>query len=189
MKKSYLFLIMLLGSFFVFNCGGSSSLPSTDECDIPGWYLNPPSDPNYIYETASATSKDMELAVDKAATDARAKVGRTIELKLETLQKKFDEEIGVGENSKLLQQYTQATKTVVTGELMGSKVIKKKICRDGNNFRSYILCEYPIGAASQAFMNQISKQEELYTRFRSSEAFKELEEDVKKYEEFKKNQQ
>jgi len=37
-------------------------------------------------------------------------------------------------------------------------------------------------------MKQISKNEELYTRFRSGEAFKELEEDVKKYEDWKKNQ-
>ena len=44
----------------------------------------------------------------------RAEVARQVEVKLQGIQKKFDEEVGAGENSTLLQQFTQATKTVVS---------------------------------------------------------------------------
>jgi len=180
---TFISLIVFLGA-----CSSSKSLPSTDEGDIPEWYLNIPEDPNFLYAANSGTSKDMDLAVQKASTDARAEIGRQMELKVNALQKKFAEEVGTGDNSQLLEQFTTATKTVVSTELTGSKIAKKSIQKDGNNFRAYVLAEYPIGAAQQAFMKQISKNEELYTRFRSGEAFKELEEDVKKYEDWKKNQ-
>lgn len=180
---TFVSLIVFLGA-----CSSSKSLPSTDEGDIPDWYLDTPEDPNYLYAANTGTSKDMDLAVQKAATDARAEIGRQMEVKVKALQKKFAEEVGTGNNSQLLEQMTSATKTVVSTELNGSKIVKKEIFKDGNNYRAYVLAEYPIGAAQQAFMKQISKNEELYTRFRSSQAFKELEDEVTKYEEWKKNQ-
>ena len=64
----------------------------------------------------------------------------------------------------------------------------KELFKDGEIWRAYVLVEYPIGAANNAFVQQIKKQEELYTRFRSSETFKELEDEVKKYEEWKEKQ-
>ncbi len=189
MKKLFTLFIFISLAVFMSACSSSKSLSSTDEGEIPDWYLDTPEDPNYIYAAASGTSKDMDLAVQKAATDARAEIGRQMEVKVNALQKKFAEEVGRGDNSQLLEQFTTATKTVVSTELTGSKIAKKEIYEDGDNYRAYVLAEYPIGAAQQAFMKQISKNEELYTRYRSSEAFKELEEDVKKYEEWKKNQQ
>jgi len=188
LKKKLLlpFLTLLIFS----GCGGSTqttqSLSNLND-DIPDWYLHKPTDPNYIYESASAVSKDLELSVSKASTDARAKVGQAIEIKLNNMQKKFDEEVGTGDNANLLQQFTQATKTVVSTVLSGSNVAKKEIKKEGLGFRAYVLVEYPIGAAAQAFQKQLSQRQELYTRFRASESFKELDEEVKKYEEWKKN--
>jgi hypothetical protein len=64
----------------------------------------------------------------------------------------------------------------------GSQISKKKLVKDGNNWRAYVLAKYPIGAAQKAFMKQISDNENLYTRYRATEAFKELEKDVYKYD-------
>lgn len=185
MRKYLLLLPAFIAVFAIIKCG-PSTLPATDEGEIPSWYLNTPEDPNYIFAPATATSKDLQLCVDKATTDARAEVGRQVEVKIEGLRKKFDEEVGVGENATLLQQFTAATKTVVSLSLSGSKVSQKKVMKDGDNWRSYVLVQYPIGAANDAFLQQVKKNEELYTRFRSSQAFKELEDDVKKYEDSKK---
>jgi len=98
------------------------------------------------------------------------------------MQKKFEEEIGEGENSEYLSQFTQATKTVVSKELKGSQISQKKLVKDGNNWRAYVLAKYPIGAAQKAFLNQISNNNNLHTRFRATEAFAELEKDVYKYD-------
>lgn len=185
MYRSLTILLAILAMAFLAGCGSSTSLPSTDEGEIPAWYLNTPEDPNYFFAVASSTSRDLQLSVDKATTDARADLGRQVELKLSGLQKKFDEEVGVGENATLLQQFTSATKTVVSTTLTGSKIIKKDVKRDGDNFRAYVLVQYPIGASNEALLNQLKSKEELYTRFRSSQAFKELEDEVTKYEEWK----
>jgi hypothetical protein len=186
MNRVYLFIIASFFSLVLASCGGSKSLVDTEAGDIPEWYLNTPEDANYLYSAASAVSRDMELSISKATTEARAKLARTLEIKVNSMQKKFEEEVGSGENSEYLSQFTQATKTVVSKELRGSKIIKKKIAKDGGNWRAYVLAEYPIGAAQQAFLNQITNNNKLYTRFRSGEAFSELENDVKKYEDSKK---
>jgi hypothetical protein len=169
-------------------CGGSKSLQSTDEGNVPDWFTNPPSDPNYFFSPSTATSQDLQLAIDKATTGARAEIGRQVDVKVKALQKRFDEEVGMGENAELMQQFTSATKTVVSTSLSGSRVSKQKQSRDGSIWRAYVLVEYPIGEANQALLNQIKKSQNMYTRFRASEAFKELEEETTKYDEWKKGQ-
>ncbi len=175
----FLFIVLLV---LLNACGGSKDLSKTDTGDIPEWYLTTPTANDYIYAAASSTSRDMELAINKASTEARAKIARNIEIKVNSMQKKFEEEVGGGENSEYLSQFTQATKTVVSKELNGSQISKKKLVKDGGNWRAYVLAKYPIGAAQKAFLNQISNNQNLYTRVRATEAFKELEKDVYKYE-------
>ena len=48
--------------------------------------------------------------------------------------------------------------------------------------------ELPIGPANSALLDAVKKQQNLYTRFRSSQGFQELEEEVEKYDQFKKEQ-
>ena len=189
MKK---LLFLSLSLFFILSivgCGGGDKpLPKTDTGNVPEWFMNPPEDPNYVFSAKTSTSKDMQLALDKATTDARAEIARTIEVRIQGFQKKFDEEVGVGQDSELLQMFTQATKTVVSQSLSGSKVEKKHVEKDGNNWRAYVLVSYPIGAANQALVNQIKQQQNMYTRFRASQAFEELEKEAQKFEEWKEKQ-
>lgn len=169
-------------------CGGSKPLPNTDTGDVPDWYSNVPSDPNYLFAVNTSTSKDMQLAVDKAVQAARTEIGRQVELKITGLQKRFQEETGIGDDAQLLDQFTQASKSVISTSLTGSKEKQKKIVKDGNNWRAYVLMEYPLGAAQQALREQIKKNEQLYTRFQASKTYKELDDEVGKYEQGKTNQ-
>jgi len=182
MKHLIISLSVLLVVLSLSACGGSTELSKTDTGDIPEWYLTTPTATDYIYEAASATSRDMDLAITKASTEARAKIARTMEVKINSMQKKFEEEVGEGENSEYLSQFTQATKTIVSTELNGSQITEKKLVKDGSNWRAYVLAKYPIGAAQKAFLDKISNNNNLYTRFRATEAFAELENDVYKYE-------
>ena len=182
------FFAAALVALLLVGCGGSEPLQKTDTGDIPDWYQNPPSDPNYLHAVNTSTSKDMQIAVDKATQAARTEVGRQVEIKINGLQKRFTEETGIGDDAQLLDQFTQASKTVVSTSLSGSKEKQKKIIKDGNNWRAYVLVEYPLGAAQEALREQIKKNEQLYTKFRASQTFKELDEEVGKYEESKKAQ-
>ena len=110
-------LFIILGVAFLGCGGGAKSLQSTSECDIPEWYTNIPQDTHYLLSAKTATSQDMQLSLDKATTDGRAEIGRQVDLRIQGLQKKFDEETGVGSDAQLLQQFTQANKTVVSTSL------------------------------------------------------------------------
>lgn len=178
---STVLLVIILGSFF--GCGSSTTnLSKTDSGEIPIWFLNPPNDPkgDTLFSAKTATSRDMQIAIDKATTDARTEISRQIEVNVQGLQKKFDEEVGLGEDSQLLSQFTQASKIVVSQSLIGSKVKDNIIIKDGNTWRSYILVEYPLGVAKKLLLDKIKANEQLYTRFRASETFKELENEVEK---------
>ena len=187
MKRWILLLIPVLGAAII-GCGGSQSLQSAGTGDIPDWYTNVPQDPNYLFAANSQTSQDMQLATDKATEAARADVARQLQVKIEGLQKRFNQETGTGNDAQLLQMFTQAEKTVVDETLTGSKVKNQKIVRDGNLWRSYVLVEYPIGAANEALMQQIKNNNQMYTRFRASQTFKELQDEVDKYEKYKQEQ-
>jgi hypothetical protein len=169
----------------VVGCGGKKTIQSTSPGDIPDWYSNAPSDQNYVYAANTQASQDMQVAIDKATTGARSEIGRQMEVKLQGMQKKFSEETGTGDDAQLLQQFTQAEKTIVSTTLSGAKVKKSEIKKDGKMYRAYVLVEYPIGAANAALIAQVKKNEQMYTRYRASESFKELEADAEKYEQSK----
>jgi hypothetical protein len=186
MKYLLTFTIFLAAGMI--GCGGSKSLQSAGTGDVPEWYTNVPQDPNYLFAANTQTSQDMQLATDKATEAARADIARQLQVKIEGLQKRFSEETGTSNDAQLLQMFTQAEKTVVDETLTGSRVKNQKIVKDGNLWRSYVLVEYPIGAANEALMQQIKSNNQMYTRFRASQAFKELQEEVDKYEKYKQEQ-
>jgi hypothetical protein len=103
-------------------------------------------------------------------------------------EQKFQEETGTNTDAQLLDQFTQVIKTVVSQSLSGTQLTKQKQVKDGNLWRAYVLVEYPIGAANQAFLDAIKKNNQLYTRFRATQTFKELEDEVKKLDDAKKAQ-
>lgn len=187
MKKVILPFIFLATIFYLSGCASNKNLANTTTGNIPNWYSNVPHDPNYFFAANSQTSRDMQMAVDKATTGARADIARQIKTNLQSMEKQFGQEVGTSDNSQLLSQFTEATKTVTDETMSGTQVSKQKIVKDGNAYRAYVLVEYPIGAANKALMQEIKKNNHLYTRFRASQAFKELNKEVKKYEASQKN--
>lgn len=147
-----------------------------------------PEDPNYLFAAATATSRDLQLAVNKAKTEARRDVASQMEVRIQGLTKKFDEEVGLGEDAELLASYKQATKEVISQTLNGARAREQSTSKEGTVWRACVLMELPIGAANAALASKIKANKAMYTRFRASQAFEELEEEVEKYEKFKESQ-
>jgi hypothetical protein len=185
--RTFFSFFLIATSLMLIGCS-TKPIQQTDEGKVPDWFTNIPKDPNFLYAVNTAASQDLQLAIDKATTGARAEISRQVETKVDGLQKRFQEETGTTADAQLLDQFTVATKTVVSTSLSGSKITKQQQFKDGNQWRSYVLVEYPVGAANEAFMQQIKKNEQLYTRFRATQTFKELEDEVKKVEDAKKSQ-
>jgi hypothetical protein len=194
MEEKMRIVSILVLTFFVlsmFACGSKPEpkpLMGGTEVNVPEWYLNPPQDSDYLYAAATATSKDMQLASEKAKQQGRADLATQLEAKVSGLTKKFEEEVGLGEEAEYLSQFTQVSKTVVSTVLTGTRVSKNELLSEAGIYRSYVLMELPVGAAAAAFKAQIANNEAMYTRFRSTKAFEELNDEVEKYEQFKKEQ-
>jgi hypothetical protein len=106
------------------------------------------------------------------------------------LIKKFDEEVGGGADSELLTQFTKVSKNVVDQTLVGSRENKTIVKEEGNGYRAFVLMELPIGKAREELLKQLSSGEniELYTRFRASQSFQELKEEIESLREYKEKQ-
>ncbi|MCC5934483.1 MAG: LPP20 family lipoprotein [Balneolales bacterium] len=180
MSKQYipvLFLTLLL----IAGACGSSKNSSISNVNVPSWYLNQPVDENYFFGVGSSTSRDMSLAISKSTMEGRAQIAQSIETKMSGMQRRFQEEVGLGENSELLDQFTSAYKAVVDETLVGSRARQQEVIREGGIYRAFVLVEMPIGAASEAMMQRLRENENLYTRFRATEAFRDLERELEEY--------
>ena len=149
------------------NCGGRGKSVYHPWPEVP-------SDPNYLYATATMTSRDLQVAVQKAQTAARTDLAQQMSTRLGNLTKQFQEEVGLGDDSELLQQFTSATKIVTDQTLVGSQMDQQEIETEGGMYRAYVLMSLPIGQANHLLMQKIRENENLYTRFRATQAFEEL---------------
>lgn len=177
----YLLIIFLLVSIQILGCGGKNAMG-------PDWYLNPPKDKDYIYASATDTSSNMQYAIDKASSLARDQIANAIGTRVMSMFKRFREEVGEGETPEFITMTTNVSKQVVSEVISGTEIVKKEVSQKGNVFRAYVLMRMPIGEANSALMARIKANQNLYTRYRASQAFRELNEDVEKYEKFKKEQ-
>ena len=89
------YLIVPVITLMLLGCGGSVGGPDLSPeptrkvmKNIPDWYLKPPPKEGYRYETGSATSQDLQLAVNKATLDAASRLAATIESEMEGYTKR-----------------------------------------------------------------------------------------------------
>jgi hypothetical protein len=156
--------------------------------DAPHWYTDPPKDNDHLFGVATATSRDLQTAIDKAKQDGRVEIARQLDLRVGGLSKRFVEETGLNEDAELLGMFTQVSKTVVSDSLNGTRLTKQQLDREGGTYRAYVEMEMPIGDANARFLERIRSHERLNTRVRASEAYEELDREVQAYEEWKRKQ-
>ena len=184
-----LLMVAFLGSAIILwtGCGASTTGTSADAL-APDWYLNMPDDPDRFYAPATARAGDMQFAVDKAKNNARVELANQLRTKISALFKQFRDETGTPEDAEFIEQASSVSKAVVSEAINGAKVSKQEVKEKDNLYEAYVLMEMPVGEANTALMAKIKANQNLYTRFRASQGFKELEEDVEKYEQWKKEQ-
>ena len=102
--------------------------------------------------------------------------------------KRFREEVGAGEDAQMIEMSTAVSKEIYSETLSGLKPVKQEILKEGKLFTVYILMELSIGDMNSAAVDKVKANKNMYTRFRASQGFKELEAEVEKYEEWKKDQ-
>jgi hypothetical protein len=139
-----------------------------------------PGDINMLSAEATGTSRNSQLAIDKAKMDARVEMTQQLNAYVQALIKKFDEEVGITEDSELLGLYSKTAKIVVDQSLVGSHIKKKDVKQDGEIYKATVVMEAPLGQARKRLLDQIKASDALYGRFEKSESFKELKEEVER---------
>ena len=180
--------VMLLCLVTVAACGGGTRVESGVATKatlraMPGWFSDPPNgDDKWIYAPATATSLDVQIAINKAQAEGRAALAGQLEVKYGGLTRRFAEEVGLGSGAQLLNQYEQTYKAVVSQVLIGTRAKEQKFGVEDGVYRAWVLMELPIGEASKRLLEQLRAQEQLYTRIQATKAYKELNDEVEKYE-------
>jgi len=150
--------------------------------NIPDWYLNMPTDEEAIYSSGSAKAPDLQLAVDIAILNAKTVLADRINGKLSSMTKTFVAKIGSSDlDTSVLSEIEKVSKNVVAEvDVAGYSVTKSDVTQDGTQYRAYVLLEYSNEEAIKIMMNRMRKDRMVYSRLRSTEAWKELESQVDK---------
>lgn len=147
--------------------------------DLPSWYGNPPSDDHSIYAPGTATSTDLQFALDKAILAAKRSLADRVNSKLSAKMKEFVSESGTGETAQVLNESERVTSNLITEvNMAGYAVTERKIIPSGGQYRAYVLVQYPLGTANRLLVDQVRKNDLLQGKLRSSKAFQELEKDI-----------
>ena len=187
--------VAMVASLIATGCGGkTTALEHRTETveqamdDLPDWYQSPPSDAEHLYGMGSGESQDMQMAVNKAEQNARVQITQNIESKVSALFKQFSEETGVGEDAEYIAMATNVSKTVASEIIGGTRIKDQMVVPDSGRYRAYVLMEMPIGEAAARLQAQIQANQRVYTRFRASQGYQDLAEEVEALEKFKKDE-
>ena len=152
---------------------------------IPKWYLQIPSADDTIYSSGSAKAPDLQLAVDIAIMNAKTTLADRINGKLDSMTKSFVAKIGSDDlDTSVLTEIEKTSKNVIASvDVAGYVVDKSDITQEGTQYRAYVLLAYNSEEATKIMMNRMKRDRMIYSRIRSTEAWKELEEEVNKSKE------
>ncbi|NQV38024.1 MAG: hypothetical protein HQ509_08485 [Candidatus Marinimicrobia bacterium] len=150
--------------------------------NVPDWFVNTPEKEGYKYHSATATSQDLQMAIDKAALNAANALTGQMDSEMSALVKRAQEETGLGSNSQVIDQFTQTQEQIISQSLKDYRIAKKELQEEkGNIYRAYVLIEWDADAAQKRLLAQIKADEQLYTAMRATELFDEMEKKVEAY--------
>lgn len=173
-------LLTLFAVAFIASCG--SNEPVNTSSQMPSWYLSPPQDTEeFFYAAEEAESSRQGTALRSAQANATQAMAAKLEIKVSALQKSFEEEVQSGPDANYASTFSNASEQLVNTTLNGVTRDRAECVQldpemtGGNvNNRCYVLVRMPVGQARTVLDNALSKDEELYTKFKASKAFEEL---------------
>ncbi len=185
MKLRILLAVILSGMLFVGCSSSEQAVDNSNNSNLPSWYTSPPtSDSEYMYAVAEATSSRRSVARRQAMQNGRAALATKLEAEVSAMQKNYTEETTSGDNSNYREVFTDVSKSVAQQTLRGVEVTKSRFGKMDNNTKHNVLLlvRLPVGEAAnalnQALKNTMNKDEELYTKFKSSKAFEDMKESI-----------
>ena len=149
---------------------------------IPEWFKVLPKEDNIIYTVGSASSPDLQLAVDMATLNAKYTLADRINGKLDAMMKTFTSKIGSDDiDSSVLSEVEKVSKNVIASvDVAGYNPKEVEVQASGTQYRAFVLLEYSDEEARKIIINRLRKDQMVYSKLKSTNAWKELENSVNK---------
>lgn len=181
-------ILTIIFTYFIFiSC--SSSTYEIKECnnEAPGWYVHKPQNTDYIYETGTANSFDMQKSISDAATLARREIAKVIAGMLQDFERAIIGEVKV--EPKVISSFTNQSTSIITSvSIAGSQIKEREVCKNKEGYTAFVLIEYPISEAKKIYLDKIKEDQSLSAELQKTQLFMKLNEEVDKYEKWKKEQ-
>ena len=148
---------------------------------IPKWFKTLPTDEKAIYSVGTAQSPDMQLSVDMATLNAKYTLADRINGKLDGMMKTFMTRLGTDDDvsATTMSEVEKVTKNVIASvDVAGYNPKEMEIFPTGTQYRAFVLLEYSDEEARKVIMNRMMKDRLVYGKIRSTNAWKELQEEV-----------
>ena len=151
---------------------------------VPDWYKEMPEEDNAIFTVGSATTPDLQLSVDIATLNGKVVLADRINGKLKAMTKTWIAKFGQDDvNSRILTEIEKVAKNVIASvDVSGYNPVKIDVFPSGTQYRAFVLLKYSDTEASKIILNRLRKDRMVYSRLRSTEAWKELEREVENQE-------
>lgn len=123
-----------------------------------------------------ASAKDLQLAIDKAALDAREEIARQVQKRLKGLQGRIEAEVKY--DTLVTTVFSQAADVAVNTVLKGSRIKSESHKRKGKQWHVTIVVEYPFVIAQEAIIRHIHGIADAEERLRASATYGKLDDTV-----------
>jgi hypothetical protein len=115
----------------------------------------------YLRANASGLSSDMEIARDKALTDARARLSSQIELFSSALTDFYKKDTRLNENEKMEKRFENMIREVFKNKMQGVYPICEKVMKEDGKFRAYVAVELGGKEMLENIASKLSSDQEL----------------------------
>ncbi|MCB5253506.1 MAG: hypothetical protein RBR69_05990 [Candidatus Cloacimonadaceae bacterium] len=186
MKKVLFAVILVSLTLMILGCGSNKNKvkPDGDLVYRPAWWSEQ-NDPDYVCTYGQSANMSENASLTAARSIAMSNAAQYVQTNVESMMKYYLEEAGVVDPG-LLSLTSNIIKTSAKTEFSGAIIGKNETRRvdegNGPRFKTWIQMKIPKEQINKSVWQNVRNEEALYNQFKASQAFQELDEQMKKYE-------
>ncbi len=186
MKKVLFALVLLSLALTIFGCGSNKKKvkPDGDLVYRPTWWSEQ-KDADFVNTYGQSVNVSENASLTAAESIAMSSAAQYVQTNVESMMKFYLEEAGVVD-PQLLSLTSNVVRTSAkaqfSGVVIGKSETRKVDEGNGPRFKSWVQMRVPKEQIEKTLWQGIHNEEALYNQFKASQSFRELEEQMMKYE-------
>jgi hypothetical protein len=172
----------------ILNCGSKPAAEITQRSapSPPDWYTMPPLDADYLYSPATAIAGDIQSAIDQAKMQALAGLEGQLAGRIEAIRERFAHEVDLYTDREISARLTRVGDSALVTAIKQAQLSRQQLQVENGTYRAYVLMQLLVVEADRLLMQGIKGDQPLYVRLRSTETFRQLEQNIARYEKFER---